>query len=299
MVMNERPQHVGHRITSYSKSLAALSDSHPKTAAHLRRSQSNHETYLAEYLEGAMLRGYEELIAHLEELETAFRKSRRLQGIAFLIRRVRGNFQLGLESALSGFHSVTHDSMRDVMEVEFLLREFYYDQSRIQEWLQATPKDLNNKFRPATLRNRHAKRLSRQPDDISEATEYRGHSMMLHVSPYPHPFGGAGFSGPGGRFDTEVCLFEMFEHARRVLLQAHQLRRKVARHIKSPWGLRRGLKQFRDAWQRTQITLNIVTGLVEYRRGKEPDAPIEVKLWFELFGPRSVGQRRLRELRIV
>ena len=31
----------------------------------------------------------------------------------------------------------------------------------------------------------------------------------------------------------------------------------------------------------------------------EPDAPIEVKSWFELFGPRSVGQRRLRELRIV
>ena len=33
--------------------------------------------------------------------------------------------------------------------------------------------------------------------------------------------------------------------------------------------------------------------------GVEPDAPIEVKSWFELFGPRSVGQRRLRELRIV
>ena len=29
------------------------------------------------------------------------------------------------------------------------------------------------------------------------------------------------------------------------------------------------------------------------------DAPIEVKLWLELFGPRSVGQRRLRELRNV
>ena len=31
----------------------------------------------------------------------------------------------------------------------------------------------------------------------------------------------------------------------------------------------------------------------------EPDAPIEVKSWLELFGPRSVGQRRLRELRSV
>ena len=31
----------------------------------------------------------------------------------------------------------------------------------------------------------------------------------------------------------------------------------------------------------------------------KPDAPIEVKSWLELFGPRSVGQRRLRELRSV
>ena len=31
----------------------------------------------------------------------------------------------------------------------------------------------------------------------------------------------------------------------------------------------------------------------------EPDAPIEVKRWFELFGPRFEGQRRLRELRSV
>ena len=39
-----------------------------------------------------------------------------------------------------------------------------------------------------------------------------------------------------------------------------------------------------------------------YKRRKplvEPDAPIEVKSWLELFGPRSVGQRRLRELRSV
>ena len=34
-------------------------------------------------------------------------------------------------------------------------------------------------------------------------------------------------------------------------------------------------------------------------RGVEPDAPIEVKPWFELFGSRFEGQRRLRELRIV
>ena len=39
--------------------------------------------------------------------------------------------------------------------------------------------------------------------------------------------------------------------------------------------------------------------IVPFAWTAEPDAPIEVKSWLELFGPRSVGQRRLRELRSV
>ena len=225
---------------------------HPKIAAHLSEAQSNRERNLSEYLHGARLRGYEELITHLEELETVFQRSHRLQGIAPLIRRTRGDFQMALEAALSGFHSVAHDAMRDVMEVEFLIREFHQEPLGIEEWLKATPKQLNDRFRPAILRQRHAKRIGSQPEDVAEAHDYRMHSRLLHVSPYPHPFGGTGFSGPEGRFDTEVCFWEIFDHARRLLFEAHRLRRKLARHIRSPWGPWRGLRQFRDAWERTQ-----------------------------------------------
>ena len=41
------------------------------------------------------------------------------------------------------------------------------------------------------------------------------------------------------------------------------------------------------------------SGGERYAYPTEPDAPIEVKPWFELFGPRFEGQRRLRELRSV
>ena len=260
------------RARSLSTLLRVLSESHPTIAGHSSRAQSNREKNLSQYLGDARLRGFEELINHLGKLETVFQTSRRLRGISPLIRRVRGNFQLGLEVALSGFHSAAHDAMRDVMEVEFLLRDFYYDSSRIEQWLRATRKELNDKFRPAVLRQRHAKRLGMQPEDVAEASDYRVHSMWIHVSPYRHPFGGTGFSGPEGPFDTEVCFWEMFEHGRRVLFAAHRLRRKLIRHIRSPWGPWRGLKQFRDAWQRTQAMEAILTALVEVRRQNRDDS---------------------------
>ena len=269
--MTERPLHTRSKARSFSTLLRVVSNTHPKMAVHLFRAQANRQKSLSQYVGGARLRGYEELIDHLEKLEAVFQRSHRLNGISQLIRRIRGDFQLALEATLSGFHSVAHDSMRNVMEVQFLLREFFYDPARIEEWLHATHKDLNDKFRPAVLRQRHAKRLGMQPDDVAEATDYRGHSRLLHVSPYPRPFGGSGFSGPDGPFDSDVCFWEMFEHGRRVLFEAHRLRRKLARHIKSPWGPRRGLKSFRDAWQRTQEMQAIWMALLQATSAKGND----------------------------
>ena len=254
------------RARRLSTILREVSRSHPKTGAILSQAQTNREQHLAHYADGARLRGYEELLEHLEQLESVFHQSRRLRGLAPLVRRVRGDFQLALEVTLSGFHSVAHDAMRDVMEAEFLLREFYHCPIRIDEWLGATPDELRRDFQPAGLRRRHARRLGREPSDLGEHHDYRGHSMMIHVSPYAHPFGGTGFTGPGGPFDTDVCFWEMFEHGRRILFEAHRLRRKLARHIKSPWGPRRGFKHFRDGWQRTQEMQAIWMALIQSKK---------------------------------
>ena len=199
-----------------------------------------------------LLRGHEELIDHLEQLEAAFQRSRRLRGISFLLGRARGDFQTALEATLSGFHSVAFDAMRDVMEIQLLLRDFYHHPNHIQEWLRATTRELNDTFRPALLRQRYAKLLGKQPQDLAEASDYKGHSMSLHVSPDPHPFGRLGLTELDDPFASDSCFWDSFEHGRRLLIDAHRLRRKLARHIKSRWGLRRGLKDFRDAWQRTQ-----------------------------------------------
>ena len=249
--------------------LRELARTLPRTAAHLAAAQSNREERLSRYLGGARLKGYEELIAHLGDLEPVFEKTRRLRPISFLLGRARGDFQTALEAALSGFHSVAHDAMRDVMEIEFLLREFCYEPDHIEQWVSCGPRERNDRFRPALLRQRHARRMGKEPQDLAEAADYRGHSMFLHVSPYRNPFGGPGLGDPVMPFADDSCLWEIFEHGRRLLLAAHRLRRRVARHVKSPWGPERGLKKFRNAWQRTQEMRAIWQSLLEAAREKK------------------------------
>ena len=261
--MAKRTPRKGRKTHRFSTLLRELAKTHPKTAGHLSTAQSNREERLSRYLGGSRLKGYEELIAHLEELEPVFEKSRRLRRISFLIGRARGDFQTALEAALSGFHSVAHDAMRDVMEIELLLREFYCEPHHIEQWVSCSPKERNDRFRPALLRQRHARRMAKQPQDLGEASDYRAHSMFLHVSPYRNPFGGPGLDDPTMPFADDSCFWEIFEHGRRLLFVAHRLRRKVARHAKSPWGPERGLKKFRDAWQRTQEMQVIWRALLE------------------------------------
>jgi hypothetical protein len=179
------------------------------------------------------------------------------------VGRARGDFQTALEATLSGFHSVAHDAMRDVMETEFLLREFYHEPKHIGEWLHCTPKQRNEGFRPGLLRQRHARRIGKEPQDLGEASDYRAHSTFLHVSPYRNPFGGPGLADSDVPFAADSCFWEIFEHARRLVFVAHRLRRKVAPHLKSPRGPERGLKHLRDAWQRTQQMQAVFLALLE------------------------------------
>lgn len=217
--------------------------------------------------DGARLRGYEELIQHLIDLEPVFRKNRKLQPTAFLIPRARADFETALEAGLSGYTSVSHDAMRDVMEIEFLFREFYFEPQHIAQWVTCSDKERFSKFRPFALRQRHAKRLGTQPEDLNEASDYKGHSMFLHVNPYRNPFGGPGMSEASAiPFGHDSYFWEIFEHGRRLLFIAHRLRRKLARHLKSPHGPERGLKHFRDAWKRTQEMQFMSRALIEVMR---------------------------------
>ena len=69
------------------------------------------------------LRALEEILAYTKELEIYFRSEEQVSQVAFLLRRVHGDFATAIEALLSGFHNTVLDSMRDVMEIEFLFRD--------------------------------------------------------------------------------------------------------------------------------------------------------------------------------
>lgn len=261
------------RVRAISSLLRALSRTHPRLAANLRVAHSNRQTRLDRLSAGVRLAGYEELLGHLEELEAALQKHRRLKNISFLIGRAHGDFVTAMEAALSGFHSVCHDAMRDVMEIEFLLRDFLAVPDHMEQWLSCTEKERNDRFRPAILRQRHAQRLGRQPQDIAEASDYKGHSQFLHVTPVPNPFGGPGLKASGLPWADDSCFWEIFEHARRLLFAIHGLRRKIAPRLKTPVGLDRGLKKFRTGWERTQEMQQIFMALIEASRTAQASKP--------------------------
>jgi hypothetical protein len=141
-------------LRSYATMLHVLSYTHPTTASFLQRAQTSRTVRLKRWQKGVRMRGYEELISHLPKVTQVYRRNKRLRPIAFLIDRAQADFATALEAALSGFHTIAHDAMRDVMEIEFLPRDFYFEPSHIQEWLSASETRRLAKFSPAILPRR-------------------------------------------------------------------------------------------------------------------------------------------------
>lgn len=261
------------RRRSYRLLLRELRKTLPVTASQLSEAQANREIRLARYFSGIRLKGYEELVHHLTELENIFLKNRRLRAVSFLVGRAKNDFETALEASLSGFHSVAHDAMRDVMEIEFLFRDFYFEPTHLEQWISCSDKERNDRFRPAVLRQRHAQRVAVKPQDMKEAIDYKGHSVFLHVSPYFNPFGGPGLRKSPVPFADDSGFWEIFEHGRRLLFAIHHLRHKLARHVKAPAGPWRGLKNFRAAWKQTQDMQSILQAIMAVVRDEQRDEP--------------------------
>jgi hypothetical protein len=159
---------------TYASLLKALESDKPKTASLLRRAESRRETKLQQYLNGVRLLGFEELIEHLDTVHSVYENHSQLSKVALLISRSKSEFITALEATLSGFHTVAHDAMRAVMEVELLLRDFSLDIRRLDEWATADPKQLNDKFRPSVLRQRFSNHVRAPVNDLTEAQDYKG-----------------------------------------------------------------------------------------------------------------------------
>ncbi len=90
---------------SYSSVVTALMKSHPKLARHLRVAEELRRSRLKRYANGLRLRGLEELLTHLEELELNFQKHKTLRLTSFLLFRAREAFVTSLEAVLSGYNT--------------------------------------------------------------------------------------------------------------------------------------------------------------------------------------------------
>ena len=239
-------------VPALESQLESLAESHPLLAANLKSAQINRAERLAHYKAGVRLKGYENLLSYLDSSINAVATTD-LNRLAFLLRRAHGDYVVALEAMLSGLHTMAHAAMRDVMEIEFLFREFAHDPSTIDEWLTCNQKTRYSKFRPAILRERHAERIGKKASDMSEATDYKAHSVFIHVNPYKNPFGEWGITVAGNPFAYDSCFWEMLEHARRLFLQFESLVKRVCPSARiGTIGDDDCLQEFRIAWERIQ-----------------------------------------------
>jgi hypothetical protein len=246
---------------TYSDLLEALASTHPLLAASLRRAEATRRDRLEQYFSGVRLRGIEELLLHLDTVEPLVHGHNDLGRIAFLIRRARADFETAVEAGLTGLHAVAFDAMRDVMEIEFLLRDFLHEPGHIEEWLNADEKARRNRFGPGELRRRHAQRMQVQPQDMVEAKDYRAHSVFLHVNPVRNPLGDKGFSSDQDAITADTWFQELFEHARRLVIIIHEL--LVRFGLAASPDLATTLIEFRQAWERTQDMRIIYLSLMD------------------------------------
>ena len=249
-------------IRSYEDTLRELSKTHPTVSAALSKANDNRTAALNGYLSGVRFRGLEELLLHLAGVEKSLAAHSSGGRIAFLLSRASADFNTALEALLSGYVGVAHDAMRDVMEIEFLLRDFAAQPSHIDEWLRASPKQRHDKFRPAILRQRNATRIGKHPEDLAEATDYKAHSMRLHVTPQKTPFSDKGLVASDAPFGVDMCFWEVFEHARRLVLALfHFLSLQEFADALNPEP--ESLSSFKVAWERTQEMQQIFLALLQ------------------------------------
>lgn len=234
----------------YSMILRTIESEYASLTAGLMRAETNRELRLkALCTTGRQLQSLDEILAYTGELERHFTNESKVSRIAFLLRRVHCDFTTAVEGFLSAFHKTVLDAMRDVMEIEFLIRDFVIDPGRMEEWLTASEKIRYDRFRPAVLRQRYAAFKGRAAPDMPETTDYKGHSLLIHVLPHENPMV---WAAPGEALDaigSLACIYDIFIHARRLFAAVGNLSDRMELHCPTP---ERFLKVTPGVWKECQ-----------------------------------------------
>ena len=147
---------------SYGAILTLLASKHPRVAVTLQAAEARRVKLTSALLDRALLKGIDELLTRLDDLAQAFAADPALAKLAFLIRRGTADFETALEASMSGYVAVAFDAMRDVLEIENLLRDFANQPANFDAWLTADEKTLLKKFTGALAPNSDADKLARE-----------------------------------------------------------------------------------------------------------------------------------------
>ena len=215
------PSDSGETIESkgYEELLNDLGKTRPQIASVLKRAHTNRVKKLSRMQTGMRLHGLEEFLNFLELACAEMSRLPKLSKLAFLIHRAKADYEVAIEATFSEMRDVVFDSMRDVMEIEYLLKDFTEAPDHIDEWLSQSLDDPPGKFSPANLRKRQAQILGIEPSDLPTTKDYKAHSRFLHVNPYPNPFGGKGvLDGEAASsdlflFSSDSSFWDMYGHA--------------------------------------------------------------------------------------
>lgn len=174
------------------------------------------------------LQGFNEIVNHAREVEACFSADAELSSLTFLVKRFRANVEVAVEAMLGGRHGVLAGAMRDVMELELLLRDFSLDTARIVKWLTCDEATRVGYFGPGQVRRRLATALYPGQDvELPDAVEYKLHSKGTHATPNSPPDFDNVLSTDSEPGELLFYSYEIIEHARRFFAAVYRLMRAL------------------------------------------------------------------------
>lgn len=215
---------------SYTKALRKLKRKCPILWRPLRHAQKVRRQRLQFFMKmTGRLEGLEEFSVFLDSCVKWFSSIDQLRPVDFLLHRAGCDFVTAIEALLSGFNAVSFDTMRDVMEIEFLLSDFTAHPENIQFWLTCNEQQRRREFSPIRLRQRKSDRLGVDVRELPDTVDYRGHSMALHVNPFVNPFGGRGLSHEAVDVGADACFWDIYQHARNLVIVIREMCERFSR----------------------------------------------------------------------
>jgi hypothetical protein len=167
------------RYHAYLKKVAEI---YPMATDALMRSDRHRPRRLEQFVDAIDLKAIDSLLGFLSGASVLL-AGRKASDLAFLPTRIADDVGMALEGLLSGYLQIVSDSMRDVVETEFLIRDFALDTERIDRWRHADDKVLREEFQPRHMRARLADALGlpKGSREVPGAKDYAEHSRLLHV----------------------------------------------------------------------------------------------------------------------